>query len=94
MECNKKMRFSIVLTNVFVEQRFLRLKLMTVRDFVVFCSFSVDNSYFKNKFKRNFKIYMCQLVMNSKDTTLPNVFNNYSSSPNGILTQRLRGREE
>ena len=43
---------------------------MIVRDFVVFCSFSVDNSYFKNKFKRNFKIYMCQLVMNSKDTTL------------------------
>ena len=46
---------------------------MIVRDFVLFCSFSVDNSYFKNTFKRNFPTYMSQIVMNSKDTTLPDV---------------------
>ena len=63
---------------------------MIVRDFVLFCSFSVDNSYFKNKFKKNFNIYMCQLVMNSKDTTLPDGFNIYSSSPNGLRVNSRR----
>ena len=51
-------------------------------------SLGIQGSEFGKTNVHDFFSFISRILNNSR------LFNNYSSSPNGLLTQRLRGREE